>query len=59
MRFWIAIIVMGLLLVVPLIGDAADASWHGVPLPKDLRIVAPDQDVPKEVAAFSGKWEGW
>ena len=29
-----------------------------VPLPDDIKIVAPATDVPKEIAAFSGAWEG-
>jgi hypothetical protein len=29
-----------------------------VPLPEDLRIVPPAEDIPKEIAAFSGVWEG-
>ena len=28
------------------------------PLPDDLNIVQPDPNLPKELAAFSGKWEG-
>jgi hypothetical protein len=29
-----------------------------VPLPDDTKIVAPAEDVPKGIAAFSGMWEG-
>jgi hypothetical protein len=29
-----------------------------VPLPKDINIVAPPADLPREIAAFSGKWVG-
>ena len=29
-----------------------------VPLPDDIKITAPAADVPKEIAAFSGVWEG-
>ena len=29
-----------------------------VPLPDDITIVAPAEDVPKDIAAFSGVWEG-
>lgn len=29
-----------------------------VPLPKDINIVAPAADLPRELAAFSGKWIG-
>ena len=28
------------------------------PLPSDLNVVPPDSSLPKELAAFSGKWEG-
>lgn len=28
------------------------------PLPDDLNIVQPDPSLPKELAAFSGKWQG-
>jgi hypothetical protein len=29
-----------------------------VPLPQDIDIIAPDKNLPKELAAFSGCWEG-
>ena len=29
-----------------------------VPLPDDINIVPPSSDLPQEIAAFSGKWEG-
>ena len=29
-----------------------------VPLPDNVKIVAPAEDVPKDIAAFSGAWEG-
>ena len=29
-----------------------------VPLPENIKIVAPAEDIPKEIAAFSGVWEG-
>ena len=29
-----------------------------VPLPEDITIVPPSPDLPKEIAAFSGKWQG-
>ena len=29
-----------------------------VPMPDDITIVAPAEDVPKDLAAFSGAWEG-
>jgi len=42
----------------------ARAEWketdisNQVPLPKDITIVPPPPDLPKELAAFSGRWEG-
>ncbi|MBI4824879.1 MAG: hypothetical protein HY807_00450 [Nitrospirae bacterium] len=41
------------LFVMMLIGCASTA-----PLPATLNIVPPSPDVPKEIAAFSGVWEG-
>ena len=29
-----------------------------VPLPRNINIVPPSADLPKEIAAFSGRWEG-
>jgi hypothetical protein len=29
-----------------------------IPLPKNINIVAPPADLPREIAAFSGKWTG-
>jgi hypothetical protein len=29
-----------------------------VPLPKKIQIIQPTGDLPKEIAAFSGRWEG-
>lgn len=29
-----------------------------VPLPDNVKIIAPTEDVPKDIAAFSGAWEG-
>lgn len=34
------------------------AAMSGVPLPTDLRIVAPGPAVPAELAAYSGRWVG-
>lgn len=36
----------------------SDGGFEKVPLPKDIRIVPPPADLPKEIAAFSGKWTG-
>ena len=36
----------------------ASAEPKDVPLPNDITIVTPGSDVPKELAAFSGKWYG-
>jgi len=29
-----------------------------VPIPNDISIISPDKTLPKELAAFSGSWEG-
>ena len=42
----------------------ASAEWketeisRNVPLPKKIAIAPPSPDLPKEIAAFSGRWEG-
>ena len=41
------------LLLIPNISQA-----QAIPLPENIEIVAPASDLPKEIAAFSGKWEG-
>lgn len=33
-------------------------SQAKIPLPEVIEIVAPSSDIPKEIAAFSGRWEG-
>ncbi len=33
-------------------------SSERVPLPKDINIISPSSDLPKEIRAFSGKWQG-
>ncbi len=43
---------------VMLLGYAAIAMAGEIPLPENINIVAPSSDLPKELAAFSGKWEG-
>jgi hypothetical protein len=30
----------------------------GIPLPTDLHVVSPDPDIPRDEAAFSGRWAG-
>ena len=35
-----------------------EAFSQYVPLPEGIEITAPSQDVPKEIAAFSGTWQG-
>ncbi|MCL4456714.1 MAG: hypothetical protein M1147_05655 [Nitrospirae bacterium] len=37
---------------------ATPSQGASVPLPEDIKIAAPASDVPPEIAAFSGKWEG-
>ena len=49
------IIFLGLVLL--LIGSSTGFSQN-IPLPKDIVIKNPSADLPKEIAAFSGKWKG-
>jgi hypothetical protein len=35
-----------------------EAFSQQVPLPEDIEITPPSSDLPKEIAAFSGKWDG-
>ena len=51
-------IVLGLGLVFTLGAFQAIAGQKDVPLPADIKIVAPDPSVPQDQAAFSGKWYG-
>ena len=39
-----------------LLMTTGEGLCQNVPLPDDIKIVAPKSDVPKEIAAFSGKW---
>jgi hypothetical protein len=34
-------------------------AMAGPPLPKDIQMVEPDPFLPKEIAGFWGKWEGF
>lgn len=34
------------------------SNYYPPPLPEKLEIVPPSADIPKEIAAFSGMWEG-
>jgi len=61
MNFWIPIIF--LILPVAMAGSSL-AEWketeisRNIPLPKNIKIVSPMPNIPIEVAAFSGRWEG-
>jgi hypothetical protein len=46
---------MSILIVILLMAVVAAAA---PPMPNDAQIVQPDPSLPKELAAFSGKWEG-
>ncbi len=50
----VAIFLTGMIGITVFQTQAADE----VPLPKDINIVPPSPDLPKEIAAFSGKWKG-
>jgi len=49
------IVVLGLVLL--LVASSTGFSQN-IPLPKDIEIKAPSPGLPKEIAAFSGKWKG-
>ena len=38
--------------------EAAATQSYVPPIPQDVNVVAPEADVPRGVAAFSGKWAG-
>jgi hypothetical protein len=56
------IFISGLVLVLLMFGSVF--GWReteiskSVPLPKKIQIIQPTGDLPKEIAAFSGRWEG-
>ena len=56
------IFISGLVLVLLMFGSVF--GWKeteiskSVPLPKKIEIIQPTGDLPKEIAAFSGRWEG-
>src|SRR4030043_2280964 len=56
------IFMIGLVLVLLMFGSVF--GWREteiskfVPLPKKVQIIQPTGDLPKEIAAFSGRWEG-
>ncbi len=56
------IFIAGLALVLLMFGSVF--GWReteiskSVPLPKKIQIIQPSGDLPKEIAAFSGRWEG-
>ena len=56
----LALFVCIILIAVCGITDAGEKKLLNldVPLPDDITIVAPAEDVPKDIAAFSGVWEG-
>ena len=51
-----------LLAILAIFGLTACATMQGggqnLPLPNDISIVPPSPDLPKDLAAFSGKWAG-
>jgi hypothetical protein len=44
-------------LVLVLVASSTGFSQN-IPLPKDVEIKVPSAEIPKEIAAFSGKWKG-
>lgn len=55
-----ALFVCTILIAVCAITNAGEKKLVNVevPLPDNVKIVAPAEDVPKDIAAFSGVWEG-
>ena len=49
------IVFLGLVLI--LVASSTGFSQN-IPLPKDIEIKIPSPELPKEIAAFSGKWKG-
>ena len=45
---------LGLVVFMAMTGCAT----RGVPLPKDVKVVPPSATIPRQAAAFSGKWMG-
>ena len=56
----LALFVCIILIAVSGITDAGEKKLVNVkvPLPDDIKIAAPAEDIPKDIAAFSGVWEG-
>ena len=46
------------LVIIVLTGCAAQGMGASLPTPSGITITQPDSDLPPEVAAFSGTWEG-
>jgi len=57
------VLIMAILIAIQFT-SIASAEWKEteiskqVPLPKKIKIIPPSSDLPKEIAAFSGRWEG-
>ena len=51
------LLLMAVLMAISMI-IAERSQGASVPLPEDINIVKAGPDVPPEIAAFSGKWEG-
>ena len=47
---------LGILALFCLLTATGESVCQNIPLPDDIKIVAPKLDVPKEIAAFSGRW---
>lgn len=61
-NFWIPNFIL-ILALIAMVGISL-AEWketkisRHIPLPKKIEIVPPSPNLPKEIAAFSGRWEG-
>ena len=49
---------MVMLVLFTFIGAACSTVLSRVPLPEDVKVVAPQSDLPADVKAYSGKWCG-
>lgn len=52
------VIVLVIMTLIAMAAFAVSSQGASVPLPEDVKIVKPRPDVPPEIAAFSGRWEG-
>ena len=54
----VPVLAVALALVLTLAATPTVATAAAPSMPKDVQMVQPDPSLPKELAAFAGKWEG-